>query len=59
MKIKLLTSIAGPDGFYHSAGDVVDCIESDAKRLISRGLAIPAKQKRERATLKKAENTAL
>ena len=59
MKIKLLTSIGGPNGVYHSAGDVVDCIDTDAKRLIERGLAIPAKQKREKATLKKTENTAL
>jgi len=44
MKVKLLTSVAGP-GHSHGYGEEVDMKDADARRLIERGLAQPVRQR--------------
>jgi len=41
MQIRLLTSLAGPDGAW-AAGDLFTCDEATAGRMIAAGYAVPA-----------------
>lgn len=52
MKVKLLTSMAGIM-HSHNAGDVIDCNEAEAKRLIERNQAEPVADRGVETAVKK------
>ncbi len=41
MVVRLLTSLAGPDGAW-AAGDLFECDEATARRLVAAGYGVPA-----------------
>ena len=49
MKVKMTTSMGGPNGVL-AVGDEYECDAEEAKRLIEKGFAEPAKAERKKAT---------